>query len=167
MAVLLPRTGFLVSSSLRPSSRARSKTMLVDTPSPLMSSPSSSRSMTRSNLVKSMRSLKTVATAGACIWRAPDGIIRNIVWLNRTRNSFSRRCLSCGSYPREIERLQSRVFTAALSTRYCPELVLCLRLVTRLTSACGWSSRLEKGNENGLSRVWPPSWPSATEQPAC
>lgn len=139
-AVLLQPIGSQDSSSLKLFSQARCKTTPEDTPSLSMSFHLNSRSMMKSLQVKSMRNLKMDATAGACTWRVPVGMTKNIRWPTQTQNNFSQKFHWYGSCQRDFASSQKLAFTDAPSTRFFQEQVPCQPRAIQQISVFGWSS---------------------------
>lgn len=144
-----PHIGSQGSFSRKRSLRARSRTTLVNIRLQSMNLLSTLRFLTTCYLSSLPKNLKTVATAGVCIWKAQGGMTRVIAWLIQILNSYIQKSPLCGSYLRGTAKSQKQAFTCVQSTRCSLERVPYQQLDTQQTSAFGWSFHLTMKSANG------------------
>ena len=164
MAAPQPPSGSQDSSSLRLSSRERSRIMPESTSSPLISSAMSSRYTMSKHLSRLLKNQKMDVYATECTLRELVGIRRLICLTIRIPSSSTVNSPWCGSCPRRTARSQKAEFTIAQCTRYSHERELCqLRAIPR-TSVFTLSYRRVKIRISGSELVLPASLLSDIEQ---
>ena len=147
--VHLPLSGSLDSSSLKPSSLERSRTMRASIKLLLTSSATTSRSVTMPLHRQSLSLLMMAASSMACSWRVPVGMTQLTALTNPTLSSSTLSSHLSGSCLRTRERSQLLAFITALSTRFSLVLVPYPRQAIPQTSASLLSFHAGKKRRSG------------------
>jgi len=151
-------SGFLDSSSHRPSWPQPCRTWLVPTALLLTDLLSSSVLRMISSTKMLQQSLRVAFTAMDCSLRAANGTTTPTSLVIPKLRSYSLRCLCCICCQLWTVKYQRPVSTTAPCIRYYQELVPCQPLVTLQTTSSWWNYLLRTLKISGLRLVWLLSW---------